>query len=161
LALPPRNEGRFGDDYLLRAADQSLAGITANDPAESVYLINFDDAEGNKLPPDGRYELHFSADDLPPVDPFWSLAAYTAEHLNLIPNPAHRYSVGDRPPGLRWDADGGLTIHLQPEPPGEARDSNWLPTSASEAWFVILRIYRPHAAVIEATWRCPGVARVA
>ena len=31
---PPPEEGRFGDDFLRRAADQSLAGITANDPAE-------------------------------------------------------------------------------------------------------------------------------
>ena len=46
---PPAEEGRFGDDFLQRAADQSLAGITANDPAEAVYLVNFDDADGAKL----------------------------------------------------------------------------------------------------------------
>jgi hypothetical protein len=40
---PPREERRFGDDFLRRAADQSLAGIAANDPAESVYLMNFED----------------------------------------------------------------------------------------------------------------------
>ena len=56
---PPAAEGRFGDDFLHRAADQSLAGITANDPAEAVYLVNFDDARGAKLSPQGRYELHF------------------------------------------------------------------------------------------------------
>ena len=48
---PPPEEGRFGDDFLRRAADQSLAGITANDPAEAVYLVNFDDADGAKLSP--------------------------------------------------------------------------------------------------------------
>jgi len=75
---PPAAEGRFGDDFLQRAADQSLAGITANDPAEAVSLVNFDDARGAKLSPQGRYELRFGAGDLPPVDSFWSLAAYTA-----------------------------------------------------------------------------------
>ena len=93
-------EGRFGDDFLQRAADQSLAGITANDPAEAVYLVNFDDAHGAKLSPQGCYELRFGAGDLPPVDSFWSLAAYTAQDMNLIPNPGQRYSVGDRTPGL-------------------------------------------------------------
>ena len=58
---PPAEEERFGDDFLQRAADQSLAGITANDPAEAVYLVNFNDANGAKLSPQGRYELRFGA----------------------------------------------------------------------------------------------------
>jgi hypothetical protein len=58
LALPPRDEGRFGDGFLRRAADQSLAGIAANDPAEAVYLMSFQDAGGAKLAPQGRYDLH-------------------------------------------------------------------------------------------------------
>ncbi|WP_169382033.1 DUF1254 domain-containing protein [Pseudonocardia acidicola] len=157
---PPPEEGRFGDDFLRRAADQSLAGIATNDPAEAVYLVNFDDADGAKLSPEGRYELHFDADNLPPVDAFWSLAAYTAADMNQIPNPDHRYSVGDRAPDLRRDRDGGLTIHLQPRSPGADRESNWLPTSAENAWFVILRMYRPHPAVVEAKWECPGITRV-
>jgi hypothetical protein len=70
----PAGEGRFGDDFLRRAADQSLAGITANDPAEAVYLVNFEDADGAMLSPDARYEQHFTADGLPPVDAFWSLS---------------------------------------------------------------------------------------
>ena len=158
---PPAEEGRFGDDFLLRAADQSLAGITANDPAEAVYLVNFDDSAGATLTPGSRYELHFDGDNLPPVDAFWSLAAYTAEDMNLIPNPAGRYSVGDRTPGLQRDPDGGLTIYLQSGRPDPSRESNWLPTSAEHRWFVILRLYRPHPAVVEASWECPGITRVA
>jgi hypothetical protein len=154
---PPTEEGRFGDDFLRRAADQSLAGITANDPAEAVYLVNFTDAHGAKLSPQGRYQLHFEAGELPPVDSFWSLAAYTTQDMNLIPNPAHRYSVGDRTPGLKQDRDGGLTICLQPGSPGQEREANWLPTSAEHPWFVILRMYLPQPAVIEAKWECPGI----
>ena len=95
---PPPDMGHFGDDFLQRAAGQSMAGITANDPAESVYLVNFTDADGSTLAPGGRYELHFTAGSLPPVDAFWSLAAYTTQDMNLIPNAADRYSVGDRTP---------------------------------------------------------------
>ena len=95
---PPPDMGHFGDDFLQRAAGQSMAGITANDPAESVYLVNFTDADGSTLTPGGRYELHFTAGSLPPVDAFWSLAAYTTQDMNLIPNAADRYSVGDRTP---------------------------------------------------------------
>ncbi len=154
---PPPEEGRFGDDFLLRAADQSLAGITANDPSEAVYLVNFEDSDGAVLSPQGRYKLRFGAGDLPPVDAFWSLTAYTQADMNLIPSPARRYSVGDRTPGLTRDPDGGLTIHLQPDSPGPGRKPNWLPTSGQDPWFVILRMYRPHRSVIQASWECPGI----
>jgi hypothetical protein len=66
----------------------------------------------------------------------------------------------DRTPGLRHDPDGGLTIYLQSGSPGEKREPNWLPTSAEHPWFVILRMYRPHRAVIQAKWECPGLTPV-
>ncbi|MEU3534030.1 DUF1254 domain-containing protein [Streptomyces murinus] len=157
---PPPEMGRFGDDFLKRAADQSLIGVAANDPAEAVYLLNFEDANGDKLESGGRYELRFPGHALPPVDAFWSLTAY-GEDMNLVPNPADRYSVGDRSAGLRRDADGGLTLHLQRERPEEDKEANWLPTAADGTWFVALRMYRPSPAVIDATWQCPPLTRVA
>lgn len=157
---PPPEEGRFGDDFLRRAADQCLAGIAANDPAESVYLLNFQDADGAPFAPQGRYALHFGVDELPPVEAFWSLAAYTSADLNLIPNPADRYSVGDHTEHLTLDADGGLTLYLQPETPGDAAEGNWLPTSGTQGWFLILRMYRPGPTVLDGAWRCPAVTRV-
>ncbi len=157
---PPPEEGRFGDDFLRRAADQCLAGIAANDPAEAVYLLNFQDADGAPFAPQGRYELQFRGDALPPVDAFWSLAAYTAADLNLIPNPVDRYSVGAHPGTLTRADDGGITLHLQAEAPGGDADANWLPTSATDPWFLILRLYRPGHAVLDGTWHCPAVRRV-
>jgi hypothetical protein len=153
---PPPNEGRAGNDFLLRAADQSLAGIVANDPPEAVYLVNMDDADGNKFAGDGRYELRFEHDTLPPVDAFWSLTMYKAD-MNLVPNPADRYSIGDRTAGLRKDRDGGLTISIQAHPPGEETASNWLPCPPQGTWFVILRMYRLRPEVIDAKWACPPI----
>ncbi|MFO7533099.1 MAG: DUF1254 domain-containing protein [Candidatus Limnocylindrales bacterium] len=157
---PPPEVGRFGDDFLKRAADQCLAGIAANDPAEAVYLLNFQDADGTPFTPQGRYELHFRADELPPVDAFWSLAAYTAADLNLIPNEADRYSVGDHSGNLTRTNDGGLTLYLQCEAPDSGASGNWLPTSGNQPWFLILRMYRPGPAVLDGSWRCPAVSRV-
>ncbi len=99
----PDRIGRFGDDFLNRAADQSLAGIVVNDPAQAVHPVDFHDANGVKLSANGRYELHFPPDRLPPVDAFWSMTAYSAPGRNLIPNPANRCSVGDRAPGPKTD----------------------------------------------------------
>jgi len=114
--------GRYGDDFLWRAAAQSLGAIVANDPVEAVYLLSFSDVDGDAYSPQGRYEMHFPPGELPQVDAFWNLAVYTREDMNLIPNPIDRYSVGDRTE-FALDADGALTIFLQPESPrDECRD---------------------------------------
>ncbi len=156
---PPASEGRLGDDFLRRAADQSLAGIVANDPAEAVYLVNRQDADGRALMSEGRYELRFAGDDLPPVDSFWSLTMYKAD-MNLVPNPVDRYSVGDRTPGIVRDPDGGVRIVIQSASPGVDQEANWLPCPADGTWFVILRLYIPRAWVIDASWRCPPIVRL-
>lgn len=155
---PPAEEGRFGDDFLRRAADQSLAGIAANDPAESIYLVAFQDGDGARLDPAQHYTVRFAPGDLPPVDAFWSMTAYTAQDMNLIANPIGRSCVGSQVPGLRMDDDGGLTLHLRPDSPtDDPHDPNWLPTAADAPWFVILRLYRPGPAAVDGSWHCPGI----
>jgi hypothetical protein len=44
--------------------------------------------------------------------------------MNLVANPADRYSIGDRTAGLKIDPDGGLTLHLQAESPGRDKEAN-------------------------------------
>lgn len=156
---PPPEIGRYGDDFLLRAADQSMAGIMCNDPDEGVYLVNFNDEDGEKYKAEHRYRIHFDADNMPPVDSFWSLGMYGTD-LNLVANPIDRYSIGDRTSGLKKDPDGGLTIHLQAEAPEGDGAANWLPTPSEGEWFAILRLYRPRPQVIDATWECPPIERL-
>ena len=67
---------------------------------------------------------------------------------------------GNQAAGLKQDPDGGLTIYRQPGSPGQEREPNRLPTSAEHPWFVILRMYRPQPAVIEAKWKCPDLTPV-
>jgi hypothetical protein len=153
---PPPNEGRAGDDFLLRAADQSLAGIVANDPAEAVYLVSMEDSDGKKYSGDSRYELRFTPDSLPPVDSFWSLTMYKAD-MNLVPNSADRYSIGDRSAGLVTDPDGGVTISIQADAPNGDVTGNWLPCPPDGTWFVILRMYLPRREVVAAKWECPPI----
>ncbi|MFC0599650.1 DUF1254 domain-containing protein [Streptomyces palmae] len=155
---PPPQIGHFGDDFLRRAAEQSLVGVAINDPEEAVYLAAFTDSADETLTT-GCYELRYEAGTLPPVDAFWSLTAYD-EDRNLIPNPIGRYSIGDRTQGLVRDADGGLTLYLQPDSPGPGRDSNWLPTPQQGIWYVALRMYLPRPEVIDARWHCPPITRV-
>ncbi|HYB88833.1 MAG TPA: DUF1254 domain-containing protein [Streptosporangiaceae bacterium] len=156
---PPPAIGRYGDDFLLRAADQSLAGIACNDPAEAVYLVNFTDGQNRKFEGGSRYELHFAAGGLPPANSFWSLTMYGSD-LNLVANPIGRYSIRDTASGLKKDPDGGLTIYLQAETPGKEKEANWLPCPSGGEWFVILRMYLPRPEVIKAEWECPPIEQI-
>jgi hypothetical protein len=154
---PSRRIGRAGDDFLLRAVWQSLAGIVANDPEEAVYLLVQADADGGALTGANRYEMRFAAGREPPVDAFWSLTMYS--NYNLVPNPIERYSLGDRSGGLRRDPEGGLAFYLQHESPGAEKEPNWLPAPEGP-FFLILRMYQPHPEVVDAVWEAPPVRKV-
>lgn len=155
---PPSNIGRFGDEFLKRAADQSLVGVTANDPVEAVYLVNLTDNFGEPLVGTHRYEITFPKGFEPPVDAFWSMTIYGTDY-NFIPNRINRYSIGNRTPGIMKNKDGGTTFYFQDESPGTDKEPNWLPTG-SGAWFTILRLYIPHTEVVNAEWECPPITRV-
>jgi hypothetical protein len=147
--------GRFGDDFLRRAADWSLAGVTANNPAEAVYLMNFRDADRARFEPDGSYQLRINARRTAARERVWPLPAYTAADLIPTwrnPNLANRYSGRRHDPDLTMDQDGGLRLDLQSEPPATGHEANWLPTSGAHPWFLILRLYRPQPTVIDAAW---------
>lgn len=159
--IPPAAFGRAGlqDDFLLRASLQCLGGIIANDPAEAVYFNTFNDANGAPLDGTKKYVLHFAAGQLPKVNAFWSITLYDPTY-NLTPNPINRYAIGDRTPGLKREADGGLKIYIQSSAPGEDQASNWLPSTQSGAFLLILRTYMPGEAIVQQEWAPPGIVPV-
>jgi hypothetical protein len=143
----------FGDDVLLRAA-VAYSQIFVNPAVEAVYPVCETDASGAPLDASGAdYEIVFGADELPPVDFFWSLTMYHAAGL-LVANEARRYAIGDRTPGLRRADDGALVIHISPSRPDQA-DANWLP-SPRGPFRLMLRLYGPQ----DGTWRPPAVRRI-
>ena len=57
--------------------------------------------------------MHFSQDELPPVDAFWSVTMY--DDLGFqIANELDRFAIGDRD-ALIYNADGSLDIYIQHE----------------------------------------------
>jgi hypothetical protein len=57
------------------------------------------------------------------VDALWSLTMYAADY-SLTANPANRYSIGDRTPGVVKDTDGGRTLYIQAAALGTDKESN-------------------------------------
>jgi hypothetical protein len=158
-SYPPPTLGRagLGDDFVTRGAIQCLGGIVANDPAEAVYLNTFTDFAGKKLSGENHYLLHFNKGDFPKVEAFWSMTMYDLTY-NLVDNPIHRFSIGNRTKELKFDADGGLTLYIQDDSPGKESESNWLPSPKGD-FYLILRAYIPSEGIVEQTWAPPAVKR--
>ncbi|MEX5591246.1 DUF1254 domain-containing protein [Pseudomonas orientalis] len=146
---------RLNNNYLYRYAGANL-GMFGNSADEAAYFTWFDDSEGK--PANGArrsYTVHFAKDQLPPADAFWSLTMYDAKTKLLVPNHKKRYLINSRMlPGLKLDADGGLTLALQHHEPPKAEQSNWLPAPTGP-FFAVLRIYLPKPEVTSGQWQLP------
>ena len=67
------------------------------------------------------------------MNAFWSLTMYELPESLLVANSPNRYLINSPMlPQLKLDPDGGLTLYLQAESPGEDRQSNWLPALLAE-----------------------------
>jgi len=147
----------FGDDFETRArVARNWIGTLGID--EAMYIMAEVDANGDTLTGAHRYVLRFPPGGEPQVGAFWSVTLYRRSDCLLVANPIGRHSIGDRTLGLRHDADGGLSIFIQPDDPGP--ECNWLPSPAGEAFYLTLRLYQPQRAHLEAGFDYPPVRRV-
>lgn len=140
--------GRYGNEFLGRAR-VAYMGLGALATTEAVYAAAHFDMNQQPLDGQQRYALHFQADDMPPVDAFWSVTLYDADRF-LYSNELKRHAIGDRTPGLQLEADGSLKLELSHARP--AQTSNWLPAPAGR-FYLILRMYHPREGVL--SWRIP------
>ncbi|MDM0066388.1 DUF1254 domain-containing protein [Variovorax sp. J31P207] len=156
-AIPVVVRTHWGDDYLARARiARNFIGALGIE--EAMYPTAEVDAQGAPLDGSRRYELRFAPGKGPKVGAFWSLTMYRRSDCLFVANPIHRYSIGDRTPGLRHDADGSLAIRLQAEDPGPG--VNWLPAPKDGPFYIVLRLYQPHADHLELRFDYPPVRPV-
>jgi hypothetical protein len=149
--------GVYGNFYLKRAII-ALVGLGANQPEDAVYPLNVSDADGRPVTAENKYVLHFSKDELPPVDAFWSLTMYDAEGFQVA-NPLNRFAIGDRD-ALKFNADGSLDLYIQSESPGPDNEANWLPAPKNGTLGLTMRLYAPRPQVIDGLWNPPAIKRM-
>ena len=136
------NIADWGTAYLDRAAANEYCQ-GCNNAAAAGYWMAFDDGNGRRL--NGArhsYQLHLTADQLPDAKRFWSLTAYTPGTIALIRNPIDKYLVARYTPGLQYNPDGSLTIHMSVTKPRNVPEANWLPIRRGP-FEVALRVYGP------------------
>jgi hypothetical protein len=153
----------FKGDWLKRAG-AAKGGLYGNDAVEAVYPFTRTDAAGEAL--DGskhNYMLTFPAGQLPPVNSFWSVTMYDGKSQFLIKNPINRYLINSPMlPGMKKNADGSLTLYIQKDSPGKAKEANWLPAPDGPI-YLVMRLYWPKdtpPSILppgEGTWKPPAV----
>ena len=163
----PGDGAHYNGDWLLRAA-AAQAGIYGNSPEEAMYPFTRKDSTGRAL--DGsksNYTITFPADQLPPVNAFWSVTMYDGKTQFLIKNPINRYLINSPMlPGMQKNADGSLTLYIQNKSPGADREANWLPAPDGPI-YLVMRLYWPKEtppSILPAgkgTWQPPGVVLAA
>ena len=92
---------------------------------------------------------------MPPVKGFWSITLYDQFHF-FAPNEIDRYSLGTKSKGLRFAADGSLTIYVQKDKPDADRVSNWLPAPDGD-FSLYIRAYWPLEPIQQGQWTPPAV----
>ena len=77
------------------------------------------------------------------MNAFWSLTLYDLPQSLLYANPLNRYLINSPMlPSLEHDEDGGVTLYVQNETPGAAKEANWLPAPKGP-FFLVMRLYWP------------------
>jgi hypothetical protein len=155
----------YNGDWLKRAA-AAKGGIYGNDAAEAMYpmtktLANGEELDGSKH----NYTLTFATGQFPPVNAFWSVTMYDGKSQLLIKNPINRYLINSPMlPGMKKNADGSLTLYIQKDSPGRAKESNWLP-APDDAIYLVMRLYWPKESPPsilppgDGTWKPPAVVQ--
>lgn len=156
-SYPKPELGNFGDHYEYRALT-ALNGLAALPPSEAIYLSS--GAGETVYTGDRPWKLAFRKSELPPAAAFWSLTLYerTPEGRQYFyPNPANRYAVAGHTPGLKFAADGSLTIPISNVAPTEPDlAANWLPAPKGR-FSLVLRLYKPEKAALDGRWRAPAL----
>jgi hypothetical protein len=147
--------GTYRTNYLQRAAIACWA-LGVNLPEDAVYPFTYVDSDGNHLNGSRTYKIHFDKGKTPPVNAFWSITMYNAEHF-LVANRLDRYAIQSHN-NLQYNTDGSLDIFIQRTPPKE-KIMNWLPCP-KEYFNLILRMYWPKSEVLDGTWTPPAVLLV-
>jgi hypothetical protein len=150
----------MGTRYLDLDIGIEVGGILPNVPKQAFYGQWTKDASGELL--DGsknKYTFTFPQGQLPPVQFFWSVTMYDLNTRLLVANPISRYSIGDRTEGLKHNPDGSLTIYVQKDPPGAAKENNWLP-APDGPMSIISRMYGPSDRILKGAYKFPDPVKV-
>ena len=78
---------------------------------------------------------------------------------SFVGNPIRRYGIGNMAEKLEPNPDGSLTINIQHESPGKAKETNWLP-APKEGFFLMMRMYQPEEKMYRGAYVLPPLVNL-
>jgi hypothetical protein len=76
----------------------------------------------------------------------------------LVENSIHRYAIGSRTEGLKYNPDGSLDLFIQAHAPA-GHESNWLPAPGG-SFVLTMRLYLPKPELLNGTYKIPPISCV-
>ncbi len=144
------------DQQLL--VDLSIIGPIGQPAREALYPPIITD-DGKPMNAMHDYVIRMDANSLPPAKAFWSVTLYDTENGFFIPNDSKKYSVGENA-GMKFNAQGGIEIHVAAQKPKGVPAENWLPVNRGDYGIdLIMRIYAPDLERYK-TWSAPKAERL-
>ena len=140
--------GVYGNYYLKRSII-TQQGLGANVPQDAIYPLNIGDKDGKPLDGTNNYTIHFSKDEIPPVNAFWSITLYDAQGFQVA-NELNRFAVSNWMP-FKYNDDGSLDLYFQHESPGKDKEANWLPAPKGP-FNLTMRLYAPKSEALTGKW---------
>jgi len=147
-ATVPDSRGMFGRRGEIDPVRHFIGSASAwgGNPAQDAYYLNI-------TPPhnDGVLRYHLTVKDVP-VDAFWSISVYNAAGY-FERNPQNSYTLNNLT--ATHQSDGSIAVQF-----GGCEDgvSNCLPVTAG--WNYTVRLYKPHASVLDGSWHFPEASPV-
>jgi hypothetical protein len=148
--------GVYGNNYLKRAL-VAMVGLGANQADDAIYPLVIADAEGQPISGANAYVMHFSKEELPPVEAFWSLTMYDKDGFPVA-NPLNRFAIGSKDK-LTYNQDGSLDLYIQNANPGKDKEANWLPAPKDGLLGLTMRLYAPRQSALDGRWNPPALTK--
>lgn len=155
--LPNKRYTNYINSVLIRALSVRL-GTFGSIPEDSIYLYTFFDNDGNPL--NGDYNYQIIIENVPPVEAFWLMNIYSADHSQFIfPSESSNFSISSL--NVTTNTDGSIQIYIWPmRPMNLAGESyNYLPCTFGKPFFLFLGLYLPMVEQIY-KWTPPIVNRM-
>ena len=144
------------NNYLYRMV--ATIGIWGNSKAQEAMYPNYRvDADTQDWGPTA-IPCALRRGNCRPFNAFWSLTMYELPTSLLVANPINRYLINSPMlPGLKKNADGGLTLCIQNESPGKDKP-NWLPAPKGP-FAMYMRLYWPKEEALDGKWTAPKLKK--